>query len=46
MKVLLNEKGNLISDKKELSTIINNFLINITKDLKLQKNSKGKRNNL
>ena len=32
-KVLLKEKGNLVSDEKELATIMNNFFINITKDL-------------
>ena len=45
-KLLLKEKGNLVSDEKELATIINNFFINITKDLELKKDSKGKLNNL
>ena len=45
-KLLLKEKGNLVSDEKELATIMNNFFINITKDLELKKDSKGKRNNL
>ena len=44
-KVLLKEKGNLVSDEKELATIMNNFFINITKDLELKKD-KGKLNNL
>ena len=42
----MKEKGNLVSDEKELATIMNNFLINITKDLELKKESKGKLNNL
>ena len=29
-KLLLKEKGNLVSDEKELATIMNNFFINIT----------------
>ena len=46
-KLLLKEKGNLVSDEKELATIMNNFFINITKDLEeLKKDSKGKLNNL
>ena len=45
-KLLLKEKGNLVSDEKELATIMNNFFINITKDLELKKDSKGKCNNL
>ena len=42
----MKEKGNLVSDEKELATIMNNFFINITKDLELKKYSKGKLNNL
>ena len=43
----MKEKGNLVSDEKELATIMNNFFINITKDLEeLKKDSKGKLNNL
>ena len=38
----MKEKSNLVSDEKELATIF----INITKDLKLKKDSKGKLNNL
>ena len=38
----MKENGNLVSDEKELATI----LINITKDLELKKDSKGKLNNL
>ena len=45
-KLLLKEKGNLVSDEKELATIMNNFFINITKNLELKKDSKGKLNNL
>ena len=45
-KLLLKEKGNLVSNEKELATIMSNFFINITKDLELKKDSKGKRNNL
>ena len=46
-KHLFKEKGNLVSDEKELATIMNNFFINITKDLEeLKKDSKGKLNNL
>ena len=32
-KLLSKEKGNLASDGKELATIMNNFFINIMKDL-------------
>ena len=45
-KLLLKEKGSLPSDEKDLATIINNFFINITKDLELKKDSKSKLNNL
>ena len=45
-KLLLKEKGNLVSDEKELAAIMNNFFVNITKDLELKKDSKGKLNNL
>ena len=45
-KLLLKEKGNLVPDEKEVATIMNNVFINITKDLELQKDSKGKLNNL
>ena len=45
-KLLLREKGNLVSDEKERATIMNKFSINITKDLALKKDSKGKLNNL
>ena len=45
-KLLLKEKGNLNSDEKEPATIMNNFFINITKDLELKIDSKGKLNNL
>ena len=42
----MKEKDNLVSDEKELATIMNNFFINITKDLELKKDNKGKLNNL
>ena len=45
-KLLLKEKGNLVSDEKELATIMNNFFISIMKGLELKKDSKGKLNNL
>ena len=45
-KLFLKEKGNLVSDEKELATIMNNFFINITKDLELKKDTKGKLNNM
>ena len=45
-KLLLKDKGNVVSDEKELATIMNNFFINITKDLELKKDTKGKLNNL
>ena len=44
--LLLKEKGNLVSDGKELATIMNNFFINMAKDLELKKDSKGTLNNL
>ena len=42
----MKKKDNLDSGEKELATIMNNFFINITKDLELKKGSKGKLNNL
>ena len=42
----MKEKGNHVSDEKELATIMNNFFINIMEDLELKKDSKGKLNNL
>ena len=41
----MKEKGNLVSDQKEPTTM-KNFFINITKDLELKEDSKGKCNNL
>ena len=35
-RLSLQEKGNLVADEKKLATIMNNFFINITKDLKLK----------
>ena len=37
IKLLLKKKGNLVSDEKELATIMNNFFINITRVLKKTK---------
>ena len=34
--MLLKEKGELISDEKELASIMNKFIINITKSLNLK----------
>ena len=34
--LLLKEKGNLVSDEIEVATIVNNFFINITKDLETE----------
>ena len=42
----MKEKGNHVSDEKELATIMNNFFINIMEDLELKKDSKGKLNDL
>ena len=42
----MKKKGNIVSDEKELATIMNNFFINITKGLEMKKDSKGKLNNL
>ena len=36
--MLLKEKGELISDEKELASIMNKFIINITKSLNLKEN--------
>ena len=36
-KFLLKEKGNLVSNEKQLATIMNSFFINITKGLELKK---------
>ena len=40
------ELANFVSDERELANIMNNFFINITKNIKLKKDSKGKLNNL
>ena len=42
----MKEKCYLVSDKKELATIMKNCFINITKDLELKRDSKGTVNNL
>ena len=39
-KLLLKEKGNLVSDEKELATIMSSFFIIITKNLELKKDGK------
>ena len=36
-KIVLKEKGELISDEKQLASIMNKFFINITRSLKLKK---------
>ena len=36
---LFKEKGHLVSNEKQLATIINNFFINITKDLELKEDN-------
>ena len=45
-KILLKEKGKLVSDKKEVATITKNLFIFITQDLELKKDNNGKHNNL
>ena len=45
-KLLLKEKCYLVSDKKELATIMKNFFNNITKDLEVKRDSKSTVNNL
>ena len=35
-RLSLQEKGNLVADEKKLATIMSNFFINVTKDLKLK----------
>ena len=45
-KLLLKEKGNLVSDEKELATIMNNFFNTAMKDLELNEDSKDNFNNL
>ena len=35
-KILLKEKGELVSNEKQLASIMNNFFINITKSLKIK----------
>ena len=42
----MKEIGNLASDEKELTTIMNNVCSKITKDVELKKDSKGNLNNL
>ena len=36
IKVITRKKGDLISNEKQLTTIMNNFFINITQDLELK----------
>ena len=45
-KLLLKEKGNLVSDEKGLATITKNFFITARKDLELNEDSKDNFNNL
>ena len=45
-KFLLKEKGNLVSNKKQLATIMNSFFINITKGLELKENNEINANTL
>ena len=45
-RFFLKEKGNLVSNKKQLATIMNNFFINITKDLELDKDNSSNANTL
>ena len=40
------KKYNLVSDEKELATIMSNLSVNTTKDVELKKDGKGKLNNL
>ena len=45
-KLLLKEKGNLISNEKQLATIMNSFFINITKSLELKEDNESNANTL
>ena len=45
-KFLLKEKGNLVSNKKQLATIMNSFFINITKGLELKEKNEINANTL
>ena len=38
-RLFLKEKGNPVSNEKQLATIMNNFFINITKDLELKEDN-------
>ena len=45
-KLLLKEKGNLVSKEKQLPTIMNSFFINITKGLELKEDYESNANTL
>ena len=45
-KLLLKEKGNLVSNEKLLATIMNSFFINITKGLELKEDNESNANTL
>ena len=45
-KLLLKEKGNLVSNEKQLATIMNSFFINITKGLELKEDNESNANTL
>ena len=45
-KLLLKGKGNLVSNEKQLATIMNSFFINITKDVELKKYNESSANTL
>ena len=45
-KFLLKEKGNLVSNEKQLATIMNNFFTNIAKGLELKENNEINANTL
>ena len=44
--LLLKEKGNLVSNEKQLVTITNSFFINTTKGLELKEDNENNINNL
>ena len=45
-KPFLKEKGNLVSNEKQLATIMNSFFINITKGLELKEDNESNANTL
>ena len=44
--MLLKEKGELVSDEKQLASIMNKFLINVTKNLNLKEDQSSSPVNL